>query len=129
MKTSSSYRSIPLTKSTIQEIEAHKAWQRREMMEKGYRTEYLFTTSTGAWYLRRNVKKALDRLCKREGLPHHKFHAFRHTFGTNLSRAGVPIEEVSELMGHSRIETTAKYYINIDADRKREAVEKLAIFQ
>lgn len=71
-KTNSSIRAIPLTTATLEQVERHMAWQRLEMMEKGYRTEYLFTTKAGAWYRRRNVKKSLDRLYDREGLPHHK---------------------------------------------------------
>lgn len=127
-KTATSIRAVPLSKVIIEEIEFHEAWQRREMMEKGYRTEYLFTTSKGTWYRRRNIKKSLDRLYDRTGLPRHKFHSFRHTFGTNLSRAGIPIEETAQLMGHADISTTAKYYINVNADRKREAVEKIVSF-
>lgn len=129
LKSKSSRRVIPLNDTVMREIKRHEAWQRREMMEKGYRTNFLFTTSTGKWYRRRNIKKSLDRLYKKIGVPQHKFHAFRHTFGTNLSRAGVAIEETSKLMGHSSIETTAKYYIHVGTDRKREAVESLSSFQ
>lgn len=129
LKTAASSRVIPLSSVVLGELENHAAWQRCEMMKKGYRTEYLFTTSTGAWYRQRNIRKALDRLCTHEKLPHHKFHAFRHTFGTNLSRAGIPIEETAKLLGHSSIETTAKYYININAARKQDAVDALLQFQ
>ena len=79
----------------------------------------------GHFTIKRNIIRSLKRLYKRIGVPCHKFHSFRHTFGTNLSRAGVPIEETAKLMGHSSIEITAKYYINIDAKRKREALEKI----
>ena len=70
----------------------------------------------------------MKRLCNRIGVPYHKFHSFRHTFGTNLSRAGVPIEETAKLMGHADISITAKYYINVNADRKKDAVEKIVTY-
>ena len=127
-KTSTSNRVIPLSAVVIKEIDRHRAWQRKEMMQNGYRTEYLFTTSSGGWYCRRNVSRALKRLYKRIGVPYHKFHSFRHTFGTNLSRAGVPIEETAKLMGHADISITAKYYINVNADRKKDAVEKIVTY-
>ncbi|MCI7301553.1 MAG: site-specific integrase [Clostridiales Family XIII bacterium] len=127
-KTSTSSRAIPLSAAVAAEIEQHRTWQRTEMMKNGYRTEYLFTTANGTWYYRRNVSRALKRLYKRIGVPYHKFHSFRHTFGTNLSRAGVPIEETAKLMGHADISITAKYYISINADRKREAVEKIVYY-
>lgn len=127
-KTPTSNRVIPLTDKVVLEIERHKSWQRIDMMENGYRTNYIFTSSNGTWYYRRNIARALNRFYRRAGVPHHKFHAFRHTFGTNLSRAGVSLEETAKLMGHSDISVTAKYYIEINAERKREAVEKILAY-
>ncbi|MCI7302202.1 MAG: site-specific integrase [Clostridiales Family XIII bacterium] len=127
-KSFTSNRAVPLSAAVMDEIERHRAWQRTEMIQNGYRTEYLFTTENGTWYYKRNVTRALKRLYKRIGVPYHKFHSFRHTFGTNLSRTGVPIEETAKLMGHSDISITAKYYINVNAERKRTAVEKITMF-
>ena len=127
-KTYSSNRVIPLSDKVLNEITIHRLNHRKEMMENNYRTDNIFTTATGNHYYRKNISLALSRLYKRIGVPHHVFHSFRHTFGTNLSRAGVPIEETSKLMGHSSINVTAKYYINIDAKRKKNAVEKIVSY-
>lgn len=128
LKTPSSIRAVPLSSAVLQELEQHRLLHNIEMLANGYRTEAIFTTSTGKYYNSRNITRSLTRLYKRIGVPHHKFHAYRATFGTNLSRAKVPIEETSRLMGHSDISVTAKYYINIDAERKRESVEKITAF-
>lgn len=124
-KTPNSVRAIPLSKAVMDEVEQHKLLHKTEMMANGYRTNNVFTTSHGTYYYKRNISRSIVRLCKRIGATYHKFHAFRHTFGTNLSRAGVPIEETSKLMGHKDISITAKYYVNVDADRRRDAVEKI----
>ncbi len=125
-KSESSIREIPLSKEVLREIEKHKQAHKKEMIEKGYRTNNIFTTSTGHYYFRSSVGESLKNIYKKIGVPEHTFHSFRHTFGTNLSRMGVPMETIKELMGHSEIGVTAKYYINIGADRKREAVERIA---
>ena len=124
-KTPSSDRVIPLSDKVMEEIAEHKRIHKAEMLKNGYRSNNIFTTSTGNLLYRRNVARSLERLYKRIGVEYHTFHAYRHTFGTNLSRAGVPREETARLMGHSSINVTAKYYINISAERKREAVEKI----
>lgn len=36
-------------------------------------------------------------------------HTFRHSFATHLIEAGTPIEDVSALLGHTRLETTLVY--------------------
>jgi site-specific recombinase XerD len=36
-------------------------------------------------------------------------HVLRHTFGTELTRSGVDIVTVAELMGHASLETTRLY--------------------
>lgn len=127
-KSAGSNRVIPLSSIVISEVRKHTAIHKAEMIKSGYRTNNIFTTSTGKYYYRRNVSRSLGRLYKRIGVSYHRFHAYRHTFGTNLSRAGIPIEETCKLMGHSDISITAKYYINISAERKREAVEKILSF-
>jgi site-specific recombinase XerD len=49
---------------------------------------------------------------------------FRHTFASRLTRGGVDIVTVKELLGHSNISTTMRYAHSND-DAKRRAVEKL----
>ena len=39
----------------------------------------------------------------------HRFHDLRHTFGTQMAAAGVPMPTVQEWMGHKDIATTQRY--------------------
>ena len=49
---------------------------------------------------------------------------FRRTRATTLYRDGVPIEQVSTLLGHQQIETTRSHYAYPSPEQLREAVEK-----
>ncbi len=53
-------------------------------------------------------------------------HMFRHTFSIQMLLAGVPIEDVARLLGHSSVRTTEKYYaswVKARADRLEESVK------
>lgn len=39
----------------------------------------------------------------------HRFHDLRHTFGTQMAAAGVPIRTLQEWMGHRDLATTQIY--------------------
>ena len=57
-------------------------------------------------YISQRFKKNLRRLKIKNG----RFHDIRRTFGLNLIKQGMPIYEVSKLLGHSSVRTTEKHY-------------------
>lgn len=60
------------------------------------------------------------------GLPEDvDVYCLRHTYCTDLQRAGVPINVARELMGHSSVEMTARIYTHTDLDTKEAAVAAL----
>lgn len=61
---------------------------------------------------------------KRAGLGKITWHMFRHTFASRLTRDGVDIVTVKELLGHSNISTTMRYAHSND-EAKRRAVRRL----
>jgi integrase len=72
----------------------------------------------------KDVKGALLAAVKRAGLPKITWHMFRHTFASRLTRDGVDIVTVKELLGHANISTTMRYAHSND-DAKRRAVSRL----
>lgn len=51
-------------------------------------------------------------------------HTIRRSRATSLYRNGVPLEQVSALLGHSQIETTRSYYASPSPEQMKAAVEK-----
>lgn len=56
----------------------------------------------------KSITRAFANCRDRAGLP-GSLHSLRHTFGSHLVMAGVPLRTVQELMGHKSIETTQIY--------------------
>jgi integrase len=55
-----------------------------------------------------------------------RFHVSRHTAATMLLEAGIPLEVVSAILGHSTIGITADVYAKVRGDLKRRGLERLS---
>ena len=124
-KSSKSVRSVPITEDLKQAVADHEQWHKKEMLLKGYRTGYIFTTSKGKLYDKHSVRHSLNRIHAAAGVPEYGLHTYRRTFATKLAKAGTPIQVLADLLGHASIEITAKYYIGISDEQKRQAISKL----
>ena len=56
-------------------------------------------------------------------------HKLRHTTGTLLSKAGVPIQTIQKILGHSDIKVTAKHYQRLNTRDQRRAMEQNLVFE
>ena len=124
-KTPRAVRSIPIRPELRRAIQDHEKWHRAEMIRNGYRTDFIFTTNTGRLYELASVRHSLNKIHAAAGVPEYGLHAYRRTFASRLAAAGTPIQVLSDLLGHSDISVTAKYYINVSNKEKRKAISKL----
>jgi len=54
-------------------------------------------------------------------------HDFRHTQATLLNNAGMPIEQISELLNHEGLDVTNKFYIKKDKKKIRDSKDKYEV--
>ena len=57
-----------------------------------------------------------------------ELHGARHTFASLMAEAGVPIEDLSEFLGHSTINLTVKTYRHLYPEARRRAAAALDAF-
>lgn len=120
-----SFRKIPIHPELQQAFDTHREGFAAEARRNKYKTDFVFTSSTGKLLEYGNVRRSLARFYKRNGIPEKNLHAYRATFCTELCRAGVPLEVASKLMGHKSVEVTAKHYALIKQDVQIEAINRL----
>lgn len=125
LKTTSSYRTVPLTALALDEFEIHRQWHQTEMKMNGYTSNAVFTTKTGELVDRHNAASSCNRYYDRIGVQRKGFHTYRHTFCTRLCENGVSIETVAALAGHRSIDVTAQHYVGVSDSRKEKAVQLL----
>ncbi|MNS96183.1 Tyrosine recombinase XerD [compost metagenome] len=69
-----------------------------------------------------DVKTAWLELLKNAGIEDFRWHDMRHDFASRLVMAGVPLNTVRDLLGHSDIKMTLRY-AHLAPDSKAAAVE------
>lgn len=93
-------------------------------LHSGRLSNYVFPDRDGG-YRRFHLDRHLKPIVTRAGLPaSFRTHDLRHTFGTQLRRAGARLETIKELMRHACIEDTLVYAMYDDGEGKA-AVESL----
>jgi integrase len=79
---------------------------------------------TGQPLDRSQVLKRFKRYCKAAGISKPvRFHDLRHTFGTRVAAAGVPMRTVQEWMGRADFKTTQIYADYAPADNEAALVD------
>jgi site-specific recombinase XerD len=71
------------------------------------------------------VRLMMNNLAKQANVDHVHPHKFRRTLATNLTRHGMPIQEVSRILGHEKIDTTMKY-VNLDDEETKAKYRRYA---
>ena len=108
-KSSFGRRTVPLTRQAAREL---RAW--RLASPWSLDTDSVFCDELGGpwrlWDLRRRI---LDPAARVAGLDTFGFHVLRHSFVTNLLRAGVPAVTVSRLAGHASPAFTLSVYSHV----------------
>jgi len=105
VKTSRSRRTITLPRRAVTALTAHREKQAQERAlaaELWQETGLVFTTQTGGPLDAANVRRSFRRICAAAGIGEGwSPRELRHTFVSIMSDSGVPIEKISDLVGHS----------------------------
>lgn len=93
----------------------------------GIRNGMLFCTLDGGPLNPQYIRNLLHRLGARAGIEKRVHpHGLRHSYAVELENAGVPVSQISKLLGHSSIAVTSRYLdhlSNAQAISALEAVE------
>jgi integrase len=71
-----------------------------------------------------NTRRSWEGVLRAAGITRFRWHDMRHTFASNLVMAGVDLNTVRELLGHSDYKMTQRY-AHLAPEHKAAAVERL----
>jgi integrase len=121
-------RNLPLAEDAIEALKRIKASQdeNRKMFGADYRADLdlVFCHPDGHYIRPDTVTKAVRRIAKKAGFSRVSLHTLRHSHGSQLLSAGVPLPVVSKRLGHTDIYTTARIYAHALQSDEAAAAEK-----
>lgn len=102
-KTPKSRRSLDLPGPVVKALKAHRGRQKRQRMLVGSEWQdhgLIFTTGFGTPLDPSNLRKRFSDLTNKAGLGHWAPKELRHSAASLLSAAGVPLEQIADVLGH-----------------------------
>jgi hypothetical protein len=85
----------------------------------------VFTSTIGTPLDPEVFGKSVPRICKAAGLGHWSIRELRHSCASLLLAMGVPLEVVSDTLGHTSIRVTMDVYGHLLAPAKMEAADAM----
>jgi integrase/recombinase XerD len=96
-------RLVPMSLRLLEELRGYwRLCKPRTWLFPGQKADGTMTSS--------NIQRRFGRLVKQVGLTKHcSLHTLRHSYATHLLEAGVDLLTLKALMGHTSLQTTARY--------------------
>jgi len=108
-------RTVPMT------LTLYEALRAMQVVREGFVVlDHIGRGETGRAKHEENVvKRLMNRLCRKAGLPESGWHRLRHSFGTHAATFGVNPWRLMTWMGHKRVDETM-LYVHLAEQHRRE---------
>jgi hypothetical protein len=116
VKTEKSRRSLVLPKRATAALIAHRKRQAAERLAAGSTWEdnnLVFCHENGRMYSKDALNRRFSRMTRRAGIGHWHAHEGRHTAVSIMSSNGVPLQEISDTVGHKSTHVTETVYRHV----------------
>ena len=116
VKTPKSKRSLVLPKRAVAALQAHKKRQAAERLAAGAAWQdnnLVFCHEDGRMYTSDALNWRFSKMTKRAGIGHWHAHEGRHTAVSIMSSNGVPLQEISDTVGHKSTHVTETVYRHV----------------
>jgi len=114
-KTAAGVREVPVPTDFLQSL----------LDLKNPQSAFIFSTKTGKPVALHNIDRFWRTQVKRYTHTDKTIYTFRHTFATRLLAAGIPINEVARIMGHSTPSHTVNLYGHAIENYNSVIIEKI----
>jgi integrase len=115
-KTPQSKRSLVLPRRAVDALKKHRKRQAAERLAAGtawHDTNLVFCHEDGRPYTKDALNWRFSKMTKRAGIGHWHAHEGRHTAVSIMSSNGVPLQDISDTVGHKSTHVTETVYRHV----------------
>jgi hypothetical protein len=115
-KTPQSRRTLRLPRRAVSALKAHRVRQAAERLAAGelwQDSNLVFCQEDGSQYDRNALNWRFSKITRRAGIGHWHAHEARHTAVSIMSKNGVPIQDISDTVGHKSTHVTETVYRHV----------------
>jgi Phage integrase family len=116
VKTPKSRRSLVLPKRAVTALVAHRKRQAAERLAAGagwHDNNLVFCHEDGRMYTSKALNWRFSKMTRRAGIGHWHAHEGRHTAVSIMSSNGVPLQDISDTVGHKSTHVTETVYRHV----------------
>jgi integrase len=116
VKTPQSKRSLVLPRRAIAALTAHRRRQAAERLAAGAAWQdnsLVFCHEDGRMYSSKALNWRFSKMTRRAGIGHWHAHEGRHTAVSIMSSNGVPLQDISDTVGHKSTHVTETVYRHV----------------
>jgi integrase len=103
-------------KRAVAALHAHRKRQAAERLTAGHAwqdNDLVFCHADGRSYSRDDLNWRFGKMTRRAGIGHWHAHEARHTAVSIMSTNGVPMQDISDTMGHKSTHVTETVYRHV----------------
>ncbi|HLR23459.1 MAG TPA: site-specific integrase [Pseudogracilibacillus sp.] len=121
LKTNASRRSISMSDQQVEFLKEYKEKQTPK-------SDIVVANSQGNYMMKRNVRRAMNRICERAEVKQITFHELRHTHATLLLEMNEHVKIVQQRLGHVKAETTINIYSHVRPQVHQDSAQRFSDF-
>ena len=100
-----------------------------ELIKYNPNRTYLFTNIRYERLLTQGIRSVWYEALDMANVKHYTPHNCRHFLGSELSKKGVPMKQIADVLGHSSYKTSEKYYVKPKNQDMQDIISNIDIFE
>lgn len=112
------YKLTPKVREILEQLKSSQEENKKIFRNEYIKSDYVFVWQDGKPFRPDYVTRGFQKVLKKSGFEHMRFHDLRHSCASILHDKGYSLKQIQEWLRHADIETTGNIYVHILKSRQ-----------